>query len=139
MEERLEEKHPESLRIFLIVDRAVSVHCRTNKKAVSGLWRTLVRLMMGQGQETLQLGAFTLPRRRKCCTYVFQKMWHPLAKCDVWDASKDVKLILSKSEKNHLDLSVVFRTWGSAIASICQWEQASEHTTQLSVGDLRDC
>lgn len=98
-----------------------------------------MRLMMGQGQETLQLGAFTLPRRRKCCTYVFQKMWHPLAKCDVWDASKDVKLILSKSEKNHLDLSVVFRTWGSAIASICQWEQASEHTTQLSVGDLRDC
>lgn len=60
-----------------------------------------------------------LSRRRQCCTYVFQMMWHPLAKCHVWDASKDVKLVLSKSEKNHLEVSVAFRTWGSAIASVC--------------------
>lgn len=35
MEERLEEKQPEGLRIFLIVDRAVSPHHAANKKATS--------------------------------------------------------------------------------------------------------
>lgn len=74
-----------------------------------------MRLMIGQGQESLQLEAFTcylesLSRRRQCCTSVFQKMWNSLAKCDVWDASKNVKLVLSKTEKNHLYVSIAFRT-----------------------------
>lgn len=65
-----------------------------------------MRLMMGQGQETAA-GSFRLlprllSRRRQCCTYVFQKIWHLFAKCDAWDASKDVKLVLSKSGKKKI-------------------------------------
>lgn len=86
LEERLEEKHPEGLRIFLSVDRAVSSHCRANKKATSGplegSCNTDDRARPGNTSAGgLHLSPRLLSRRRQCSTYIFQKVWNP---CKVW-------------------------------------------------------
>lgn len=73
MEERLEEKHSEEIRILLIADRAVSSHCRSNKKATSGPLEgscdTDDSARPGNTSAgSPHLSPRLLSRRRQCCT-----------------------------------------------------------------------
>lgn len=74
--------------------------------------------MMGQGQGPTPVTY--PPVKEEALLHLFSRRGDRPWQCDIWDASKEIRLALSKSEKNHLDVNIAFITWGSLIRSVCR-------------------